>query len=81
MVAMALFLTAGGANWLIVARIVRGLATGAAISPVGAALVDLDPVRGSMTNSISPPAHWCNMRRAGLLILIASRILAPEDGA
>jgi len=56
MVAMALFLMADGPNWLIAARIVQGLATGAAASSIGAALVDLDPAKGSVTNSIAPLA-------------------------
>jgi MFS family permease len=54
MVAMALFLMAEGPDWLIAARIVQGFATGAAVSSVGAALVDLDPIRGSITNSLAP---------------------------
>ncbi|MEF0941973.1 MFS transporter [Rhizobium sp. BR 362] len=54
MVAMALFLTASGANWLIAARIVQGFATGAAASSIGAALVDLDPAKGPVANSIAP---------------------------
>lgn len=56
MVAMALFLVADGPNWLIAARIVQGFATGAAASSIGAALVDLDPAKGSITNSIAPLA-------------------------
>ncbi|TXH79810.1 MAG: MFS transporter, partial [Rhizobium sp.] len=56
MVAMALFLMAEGPDWLIAARIVQGLATGAAASSVGAALVDLDPIKGSITNSLAPLA-------------------------
>jgi MFS family permease len=56
MVAMALFLMAEGPDWLIAARIVQGFATGAAVSSVGAALVDLDPIRGSITNSLAPLA-------------------------
>jgi MFS family permease len=56
MVAMVLFLMADGPNWLIAARVVQGLATGAAASSIGAALVDLDPAKGSVTNSIAPLA-------------------------
>ncbi|WP_267553216.1 MFS transporter [Rhizobium rhizogenes] len=56
MVATALFLMAEGPDWLIAARIVQGFATGAAVSSVGAALVDLDPIRGSITNSLAPLA-------------------------
>ncbi|AYG65160.1 MULTISPECIES: MFS transporter [unclassified Rhizobium] len=54
MVAMVLFLMARGPDWLIAARIVQGLATGAAASSIGAALVDLDPIKGSITNSLAP---------------------------
>ena len=54
MVATALFLMASGSDWLIAARIVQGFATGTAVSSVGAALVDLDPIRGSITNSLAP---------------------------
>ncbi|WFU09454.1 MFS transporter [Rhizobium sp. CB3090] len=54
MVAMALFLMADGPNWLIAARTVQGFATGAAASSIGAALVDLDPIKGSITNSLAP---------------------------
>ncbi len=56
MVAMVLFLMAKGPDWLIAARIVQGFATGAAVSSIGAALVDLDPIRGSITNSLAPLA-------------------------
>ncbi len=55
-VAMALFLMAKSPAWLIAARIVQGFATGAAASSIGAALIDLDPARGSVTNSIAPLA-------------------------
>ncbi|GES42734.1 MFS transporter [Rhizobium dioscoreae] len=54
MVAIVLFLMASGSDWLIAARIVQGFATGTAVSSVGAALVDLDPIRGSITNSLAP---------------------------
>lgn len=53
-VAMVLFLSAEGLGMLLAARIVQGLATGAAASSIGAALIDLHPVRGSMTNSLAP---------------------------
>ena len=56
MVAIALFLMAKGPDWLIAARIVQGFATGTAVSSTGAALVDLDPIRGSITNSLAPLA-------------------------
>lgn len=56
LVTLAVFLMAKSAAWLIAARIVQGLATGAAASSIGAALIDVDPVRGSVTNSIAPLA-------------------------
>jgi hypothetical protein len=37
------------------ARIVQGLATGAALGAIGAGVLDLDPVRGPVANSIAPP--------------------------
>ncbi|NEA53441.1 MFS transporter [Streptomyces sp. SID13666] len=55
---MALFATAGGLSTLIGARVVQGLATGAATSAAGAALLDLEsptrPGRSALANSIAP---------------------------
>ncbi|WP_433803179.1 MFS transporter [Actinomycetospora sp. CA-084318] len=42
-VSFVLFLTAGGVGALLVARVLQGIATGAAITTLGAALVDLAP--------------------------------------
>jgi MFS family permease len=53
--AMGLLGTAGGFAGLIVARVVQGLATGAAIAAVGAGLLDLDKARGATANAITPP--------------------------
>ncbi|MFE1829134.1 MFS transporter [Streptomyces yangpuensis] len=57
-VAMAALATADGAGALIAARLLQGLATGAATGAAGAALVDLDPPgrpgRSALTNSIAP---------------------------
>jgi MFS family permease len=55
--AMVLFLLADGVGWLIAARIVQGLATGALTGAMGAALLDLQhPERplGPLVNSASP---------------------------
>ena len=41
--AMAVFLAADGPGWLLAARIVQGLATGAALGVLGAFLLDLQP--------------------------------------
>lgn len=58
--AMAALATADGADALIAARVLQGLATGAATGAAGAALVDLDPpghtARSALTNSIAPAA-------------------------
>jgi MFS family permease len=54
---MVLFLVADGVGWLLAARIVQGLATGAITGAFGAALLDLqDPgrPRGSLANAASP---------------------------
>lgn len=55
--AMALFLLADGVGWLLAARIVQGLATGALTSTLGASLLDLqhpDRPLGAFINSASP---------------------------
>jgi MFS family permease len=55
--AMALFLFADGVGWLIAARVVQGLATGALTSTLGASLLDLqhrDRPLGAFINSASP---------------------------
>jgi MFS family permease len=56
--AMALFLGADGVGWLLAARVVQGLATGAGIGALGAYLLDLQPGDGSrlgsLLNSVAP---------------------------
>jgi predicted MFS family arabinose efflux permease len=58
--AMVLFLAADGVGWLLAARIVQGLATGAAVGVLGAYLLDLQPADGSrlgsLVNSAAPTA-------------------------
>ncbi|MEU3666350.1 MFS transporter [Streptomyces virginiae] len=58
--ATAALASADGAGALMAARVLQGLATGAATSAAGAALVDLDPPgrpgRSALTNSIAPAA-------------------------
>ncbi len=56
-VAMVLFLAADGVGWLLAARVVQGLATGALTSTLGASLLDLqhpDRPHGAFINSASP---------------------------
>ena len=54
-VAMALFTTADGLPALLVARVVQGLAAGAALSAIGAGLLDLDRRRGALANVVITP--------------------------
>jgi MFS family permease len=53
-VTMVLFFFAGGVAELLVARVVQGLATGAAVAAIGAGMLDLDRERGSVANAIVP---------------------------
>lgn len=51
---LVLFLSAQDIGGLILARVVQGVATGAATTALGAALLDVDRVKGSVVNSIAP---------------------------
>ena len=57
---MAVFVGASGTGWLLAARIVQGVATGAAVAVLGAYLLDLQPADGSrlgsLVNSLAPLA-------------------------
>jgi MFS family permease len=56
-VAMALFLTADGLTWLLLARVVQGVSTGALTGAFGAAVLDLqrtDHPRGATVNAAAP---------------------------
>ncbi|MBJ7289306.1 MFS transporter [Williamsia sp.] len=57
-VSMVIFLEADGVALLIVARVVQGLATGALVGTISAAMVDLapSPRLGALLSSASPPA-------------------------
>jgi len=59
-VALALFLVAGDVVALAAARLLQGVATGAAITTLGATLVDLEPAhargRAGVVNSVAPTA-------------------------
>lgn len=52
---MLAFATAGGVDELLVIRVVQGLSTGAAVAAVGAGMLDLDKVRGTIANSVAAP--------------------------
>src|SRR5712671_4132412 len=51
---MVLFAFADGLATLIAARVIQGLSTGAALSAVGAGMMDVDKVRGAVANSVAP---------------------------
>jgi hypothetical protein len=51
---MIVFATANGVGALVAARVLQGLATGAAMSAVGAGMVDLDRERGATANAVGP---------------------------
>ncbi len=51
---MVVFATAAGVDELLVARVVQGLSTGAALGAVGAGLLDLDRRRGTLANAVAP---------------------------
>jgi predicted MFS family arabinose efflux permease len=51
---MVIFATAGGVPALLVARVVQGLSTGAAVGAVGAGLLDLDKNKGTIANAVAP---------------------------
>lgn len=48
---MLLFAVAGNLDVLLAARVLQGLATGAALGAIGAGLVDLHPTRGPVANT------------------------------
>ncbi|WP_034609967.1 MFS transporter [Cellulomonas sp. URHD0024] len=52
--AMVLFATANGVPALLVARIVQGVATGAAVAAGGAWMLDLNRAKGTLANAAAP---------------------------
>ena len=52
---MLLFAFADGLGALLAARVIQGLAAGAALGAIGAALIDLDKGRGTTANAVAPP--------------------------
>jgi len=53
-VALVMFASASGVGELLAARVVQGLATGAAIGAIGSAMLDIDRERGALANALSP---------------------------
>lgn len=54
MATMVIFARASGVGDLVVARIIQGLATGAALGAVGAGMIDLNKQRGATANAVAP---------------------------
>ncbi|MEU6654707.1 MFS transporter [Streptomyces sp. NPDC046900] len=51
---MVVFATTDGVPSLLFARVIQGVATGAAIGAVGAGMLDIDARRGQLANAVSP---------------------------
>jgi hypothetical protein len=51
---LVVFTTASGVSGLLAARIIQGLATGAALGAIGAGMLDVDRERGALANALSP---------------------------
>ena len=51
---MVVYATAGGVGELMGARIIQGVATGAALGAIGAGMLDVDRERGALANALSP---------------------------
>jgi MFS family permease len=53
-VSMVVFATAGGVEGLLIARVIQGLSTGAALGAIGAGMLDIHTERGALANAMSP---------------------------
>jgi predicted MFS family arabinose efflux permease len=51
---MILFSAASGVSELLVARVLQGLSTGAAVGAIGAGMLDFDRARGTIANAVAP---------------------------
>jgi MFS family permease len=71
-VALLLFLVAPDVEWLLVARLIQGIATGLATTSLGAALLDIDRERGALINALATIAGTAfGAVSSGLLALYA----------
>jgi MFS family permease len=52
--AMLVFMHAGSVSALLLARVVQGISTGAAMGTLGAGMLDLDREKGTLANAIAP---------------------------
>jgi MFS family permease len=53
-VAMLIFIEANNVVTLAIARVIQGLSTGAAAGAIGAGMLDIDRVKGTITNAAAP---------------------------
>jgi len=51
---LLVFATASGVPALLVARVIQGLSTGAALGAIGAGMLDVDRERGTFANAVAP---------------------------
>ncbi len=51
---LLVYATAGGVPELLVARVVQGISTGAALGAIGAGMLDIDRERGTFANAVAP---------------------------
>src|SRR5260221_10782582 len=51
---MLIFSAASGVGDLVIARVIQGVAAGAALAAVGAGMLDLDKARGTIANAVAP---------------------------
>jgi len=51
---MVVFTTAGGLDALLIGRVLQGIATGGALGALGAAMLDVDRRRGTISNATAP---------------------------
>jgi MFS family permease len=53
-VSLVVFATAGGVSELLLARVIQGLSTGAALGAIGAGMLDVHRERGALANALAP---------------------------
>ena len=74
---MLVFAFAGGVDTLLVARVLQGLATGAALGAIGAGLVDLHPGRGPVANATGAMSGTASGALISALLVAAAAVADP----
>jgi MFS family permease len=71
---MWVFATADAVPNLLAARVIQGLATGAALAAVGAGMLDIDRERGTVANAVAPMAGTAiGGLLAGIFVQVSAR--------